>query len=413
MTADASTAALAPVQANDRLFSLDVIRGLAVLGILAVNAVTFAWPSEVYSNPSLQPGFDAGAAAGWQVMHVFFQDKMRTLFSMLFGASIFLIGGQRFDEARGKLLRSRLFWLAVFGLIHGAAFWYGDILLLYAWTGVFVMMARSWSARRLLIVGVSLNLVCSGLYVGLMSILAFAPPEALASAMDGSGWRTDPARLASLVEAYRGGALEVSLHQLMEWVSATPFLLFAVLPATAALMLIGMGLFKAGFLAGRSPTWVYALFIALGAGALWLIHQETTRIVAADFPFVQTLARPANTFLSPFASLAYASALILMAKFGLRVLLTPFACAGRMAFTNYLTQTLIMTTIFYGGRGLGWFGHIGWPELWWVIGGVWVAQLVWSPLWLSVFAMGPLEWVWRCLTYGRRVPLTKAAVARG
>ena len=86
MTADASTAALAPVQANDRLFSLDVIRGLAVLGILAVNAVTFAWPSEVYSNPSLQPGFDAGAAAGWQVMHVFFQDKMRTLFSMLFGA---------------------------------------------------------------------------------------------------------------------------------------------------------------------------------------------------------------------------------------------------------------------------------------------------------------------------------------
>ena len=82
-----------------------------------------------------------------------------------------------------------------------------------------------------------------------------------------------------------------------------------------------------------------------------------------------------------------------------------------MAFTNYLTQTLIMTTIFYGGRGLGWYGQIGWPEMWMIIGGVWAAQLIWSPLWLSVFQMGPLEWVWRCLTYGRMVPILKPAAA--
>ena len=159
MTSDASTGTLEPVQASDRLFSLDVIRGLAVLGILAVNAMTFAWPSEVYSNPSLQPDFDSAAAAGWQVMHVFFQDKMRTLFSMLFGVSIFLVGDQRFDEARGKLLRSRLFWLAVFGLIHGLAFWFGDILLHYAYCGLIVMLVRSWSARRLILVGGGLNLL--------------------------------------------------------------------------------------------------------------------------------------------------------------------------------------------------------------------------------------------------------------
>ncbi|MDP3414638.1 MAG: hypothetical protein Q8S40_01515, partial [Falsiroseomonas sp.] len=108
----APSAKLQPVATTDRLFSLDVVRGLAVLGILAVNAMTFAWPWAVSSNPSIQPGFDAEAAQGWQIMHVFFQDKMRTLFSMLFGASIFLIGGERFDPACGKLLRSRLFWLA-------------------------------------------------------------------------------------------------------------------------------------------------------------------------------------------------------------------------------------------------------------------------------------------------------------
>ncbi len=118
--------------------------------------------------------------------------------------------------------------------------------------------------------------------------------------------------------------------------------------------------------------------------------------------------RPANTFLSPLVSLAYASALILLARFGLKLILTPLARAGQMAFTNYLTQTLIMTTIFYGGRGLGYFGQVGWPEMWMFIIGIWVVQLIWSPLWLSRFTMGPLEWVWRRLTYGKGVALKRA-----
>lgn len=410
-TGDAVTAppaTLVPVATSDRLFSLDMVRGFAVLGILAVNAMTFAWPWAVVSNPPLQTGFDAEAAQGWQIMHVFFQDKMRTLFSMLFGASIFLIGGERADKARGKLLRSRLFWLAVFGLIHGLAFWFGDILLLYAWAGLFVMLVRSWSARSLLIAGVSLNLVCSGLYVGLMSLMALAPPEALTGAMESMGWGGDPAKLAASIASFQGDALSVSLAQLNNWLQSTPAMLIFFLPATVALMMIGMGLFKSGFLAGRSPVWVYGLFVVAGAGSLWLVWQETSAVVAAGFPFIEMMTKPYNTFLAPFVSLGYASVLILLARFGLKLILTPLACAGRMAFTNYLTQTLIMTTIFYGGRGLGWYGQIGWPEMWMVIGGVWAAQLIWSPLWLSVFSMGPLEWGWRCLTYKRMVPLRRA-----
>ena len=397
----------APVAASDRLFSLDMVRGFAVLGILAVNAMTFAWPWAVASNPSLQTGFDAAAAQGWQVMHVFFQDKMRTLFSMLFGASIFLIGGERSDKARGKLLRSRLFWLALFGLIHGLAFWFGDILLLYAWTGLFVMLVRSWSARSLLIAGVSLNLVCSGLYVGMMSLMAFVPPEMMGKVGSEMGWPSDLSGLTDSIAAMRGDAVAVTLHQMSLWLETTPVMLFFFLPATAALMMTGLGLFKSGFLAGRSPVWVYGLFIAAGAGSAWLIWQEAAAVIAGGFPIVETLTKPYNTFLAPLVSLAYASLLILLARFGLKLILTPLACAGRMAFTNYLTQTLIMTTIFYGGRGLGWYGQIGWPEMWMIIGGVWAAQLIWSPLWLSVFSMGPLEWGWRCLTYGRMVPLRK------
>lgn len=400
-------AKLAPVAMSDRLFSLDLVRGFAVLGILAVNAMTFAWPWDVSSNPGVQPGFDAEAAQAWQVMHVFFQDKMRTLFSMLFGASIFLIGGERADKGRGKLLRSRLFWLAIFGAIHGLAFWFGDILLLYAWTGLFVMLVRSWSARSLLIAGVSLNLICSGLYVGMMSMLAFAPPEVMGELGAEMGWASDPSGLADSIAAMRGDAVAVTLYQMSQWLETTPAMLIFFLPATAALMMTGLGLFKSGFLAGRSPAWVYVLFLAAGAGSAWLIWQETAAVIAAGFPMVETLTKPWNTFLAPLVSLGYASVLILLARFGLKLILTPLACAGRMAFTNYLSQTLIMTTIFYGGRGLGWYGQIGWPEMWMIIGGVWAAQLIWSPLWLSVFSMGPLEWGWRCLTYRRMVPLRK------
>jgi uncharacterized protein len=395
----------APVRTSDRLFSLDVVRGFAVLGILAVNAITFAMPEPVMMNPSLQPGgLEGEAAAAWQTMHVFFQDKMRTLFSMLFGASLFLIGGERSDLTRGKLLRKRLFWLGLFGLAHGLFFWFGDILLLYALTGLVVLLVRSWSAKRLLIVGVALNVTLSALYVGAIALMRMAPPEALAD----MNWDASPQRIAEMIAEYQGTALETTLTLMGSWVSVVPFMAIGFIPATAALMMIGMGLYKSGFLAGRAPAWVYGLFIALGAGSVWLIHGESSAVIAAGFPMVETLMRPANTFLSPLVSLAYASALILLARFGLKLILTPLARAGQMAFTNYLTQTLIMTTIFYGGRGLGYFGQVGWPEMWMFIIGVWVVQLIWSPLWLSRFTMGPLEWVWRRLTYGKGVALKRA-----
>ncbi|MFN4287851.1 MAG: DUF418 domain-containing protein [Brevundimonas sp.] len=397
----APQAQLGPVRPLDRIFTLDLVRGLAVLGILAVNAITFAQPLPVIMNPSLQTGFEGEAVSAWQVMHVFFQDKMRTLFSMLFGASIFLIGGERSDKARGKLLRRRLFWLALFGLLHGLAFWFGDILLLYAWTGLFVMLARSWRARTLIITGVVLNVICSALYVGLMMSLSFAPPGTMDQVMADMGYNASPEQIAGMIAAMQGDALSVTGQVVMNWLQSVPFMLIFMMPATAALMMIGMGLYKTGFFSGRAPVAVYGALIVLGAGALYLIWRESEAIIASGFDFMTLMPRPAITFLAPLASLAYASALILLVKFGLRFILTPLASVGRMAFTNYLSQTLIMTTIFYGGRGLGLFGQVAWPELWLYVIGIWIVQLIWSPLWLSRFSMGPLEWLWRRLTYGR------------
>jgi uncharacterized protein len=109
---------------------------------------------------------------------------------------------------------------------------------------------------------------------------------------------------------------------------------------------------------------------------------------------------------SPFGTLFYVSLLILILKSGvLGFLLKMLAATGRMAFTNYIAQSLIMTTIFWH---MGHFGEVSRPELWAVVGGVWLAQIIWSPIWLSIFTMGPLEWVWRCLTYKRSVPLLRS-----
>lgn len=409
--ADETMNTLAPVQRADRILSLDVVRGFAVLGILAVNAMVFFWPHSVSSNPSLQTGWNGDAAWAWQIMDVFFRDKMRTLFTMLFGVSIFLVGGDRSDPGRGRLLRSRLFWLLLFGVVHGALFWYGDILMLYALTGFIVLLMRGWSARTLLSVGIPLYLLLSLAYVGMYVAMQHAPPETLQGALEQQGWNLTPAQLAEEIAPYHGDALSVTLHQMQGWTFVGPFIAISFMPMTIALMLIGMGLFKAGFLAGRAPVWVYGLSAVVAAGCLYLIWGETSAILAGGFDFLPTMMRPYATFLVPLVSLGYASVLILLIRFGARALLHPLTCAGRMAFTNYLTQTLIMTTIAYGGRGLGWYGEIGWPEMWGIIGAVWVVQLIWSPLWLSVFRMGPIEWVWRCLTYRRWLPIRREPTA--
>ena len=402
---------LATVRRADRLLSLDVVRGLAVLGILAVNAMTFFWPHALGMNPALQPGWDADAALGWQIQDVFFRDKMRTLFSLLFGVSIFLVGGERADLDRGRLLRSRLFWLAVFGVIHGVAFWFGDILLLYALTGFIVLLVRSWSGRRLLIVGTALYLVLCALYVLMFFGMSQMPAEELQQQMGSQGAGLTAEQLADAIRSMQGDAWSVTVAQFKVWASVVPFMAVAMVPATASLMMIGLGLFKTGFLAGRSPMWTYLVSIGVAAGCLYLIWGETAAILAGGFDFIQASMRPYATFLVPLVSLGYASVLIVLIRFGLKLILHPLISVGRMAFTNYLTQTLIMTTLAYGGRGLGWYGEIGWPEMWGIIAAIWLVQLIWSPLWLAAFRMGPIEWIWRSLTYGRLLPLRREAVA--
>lgn len=402
---------LAPVAPGSRIATLDVLRGFAILGILAVNAAAFAYPAAVYFNPELGPfPLIGGAAVAEWAVKVFFHSKFITLFSMLFGASIFLVGGERKDRPRGRLIRNRLFWLIVIALIHGLLFWYGDVLLMYGVAGLLVMFARSWRARTLILVGAGITTLMFLLQGGSMLALLFAPPEIVASVtaqMSGGGGSTGD--VAASIAAYKSGWAGMLSENLKAWTFLQGVSLTVLLIPTSGLMMLGMGLLKSGFWAGRAPTWVYGLLIAIGGAVLAALGWTEWQRIGDGEPLSRLDMMATAAGAAPvLITLAYASLLILLTTRGVRWLTAVFAPVGRMAFTNYLSQTVIMTSLFTQPWGPHWIGTMDRPALWGVVAAVWLLQLIWSPLWLSVFQMGPLEWLWRCLSYGRLVPIRNA-----
>lgn len=402
-------AKVSPVAVKDRIETLDILRGFAVLGILAVNAIAFAWPGDMSTSSATVPFSMHGAnrVAIW-VVDVFFHNKCRTLFSMLFGVSIYLVGSERTDIARGALLRRRLFFLAIFGLIHGLAFWFGDILLLYAWSGVFMMLARSWTPKRLFWVGSILVAAFSLLSIGgEAASLIFSPHvgDPVKFAKDVAEGQAKILQSVAMVRSGWGGAMFANLKDwaILQGLSVAVF----VFP-TVGLMMLGLGLFKTGYLVGRSSSRIYGVALAAGlviTAAFGMSHWLL--LDPAQAPAVLSAVDATLNELAPFVTLAWAGLLILMTRHGLGLVTRFLAPVGRMAFTNYLTQTLIMTSLFYMPWGPHLYGRVEPAPLWAIVGAIWLVQLIWSPLWLSRFEMGPLEWVWRSLTYGRRVPLLK------
>jgi len=372
-----------------RIAFLDALRGLGVLGILAVNVSFMAATFEQTVVPQAWPFPNDGASlVAWFVVHVFFESKFITLFSLLFGASAWLVGGPPGDAARAGALRRRLAWLALFGLLHGAFVWYGDVLLDYAVAGVLVLACRGWSARRLLAAG------GLGLLAGLV-LMTLAPPLlGLATLVPGAA--PPPA-------AFQGSFAASLQANVVTWAQYRALVAFFTLPYCAPLMLLGLGLFKAGVLGGEADARVYRAGLLAGAIALALHAAATLDWVRSGFAGGMPAARDELllNLTSPFVAFAYLSALALARRGRLARLLAPL---GRMAFSNYIAQSLLVTALTYGGRGPGWFDRLDRPALALVVVGVWALQAAWSHWWLQRFASGPLEWAWRGLTWRRRMP---------
>jgi len=399
----------APVAVKDRFESLDVLRGIAVLGILMVNIQAFAMVFTAYQNPPSHMDFTGINQTAWFFQHVFFEMKFITLFSAMFGAGIILMTGDGPDSST-KVHYRRMLWLLAFGLVHAYALWFGDILFTYALAGMIVVLFRRMSAGKLVFWGLFWTTLTGLMLVGLMASFMFLP-EGMGAEDVGMALPAD--QLAAQVAAYQAGWLESRGYNALGAIMGQ---LFVVVFAgrIIGVMFLGMALFKSGFLLAKWSAGKYLISAVIGLGlGLPLVWFGAEHALASGFElggfWVHTATNYAGSLLMAFG---YASIVMLICKAPwLSLIRAPFRAAGRMAFTNYLTQTIAMVFIFVGPPGLGLYGTMERVDQVQLVIAVWVVQLIVSMLWLQVFRYGPFEWLWRALTYGKLHPILKERAA--
>lgn len=482
---------IGPIGASERIKTLDVLRGGALLGILMVNMASFSLPFAEFAAPNLAE-VAVSERLAWAFVSVFFQFKFISLFSLLFGAG--LIVQMLRMEQRGQrfvpLYLRRLFVLAIFGLAHGLLLWYGDILFIYACVGVWLMIFRWVSPRAMLITaGVILTILSSLQFLIAAGLLLTGqgsqnsasqqpfpatasavstisdddgdssaaistqshgqaehtgdapahaqadalPPDAKSAAAQNQNHQSDadshaPARpswLAAMVEsrwdysnpiwvqaetrAYKYGPFADALGFRAVTVG------FAVLGATfwfgwhvLAMFFIGAALMKLRFFSREKSDWHRRLMIwGLGLGV-------PIEVIATGFGSIglmqnhwgwNLLAGSLHEIGSATMCLGIVGGVSVAVGSGLAQRLTnAIAAAGRMALTNYLMQTIVVTGLMYWW-GLGWFGDVSRVQQIGLAVSIYIVQVIASVLWFRIFAIGPAEWLWRSLTYLKLQPI--------
>lgn len=389
---------------------MDVLRGFVLLGILVMNIQSFAMPIAAYMNPTAYGDLTGANLWVWIVSHLFFDQKFMTIFSMLFGAGILLMTARAGGDA-WRIHRRRMGWLILFGLLHAHLFWYGDILYSYGMAGLAAYLFRDTAPRALIAIGAAM------LFVGFLLPVAMAltmPQEVIADIRD-NDWQPAADVIAAELAAYRGGFLDQAAHRSPEaLLFQTLYFFIFVIWKVLGLMLIGMALLKLDVFTARRATGTYVRLAAFGfavglpivAFGLWQNFRHGWTVEYSMFFGAQY-----NYWGSAFVSLGYVGVFMALVSAGvLRGALSRLAAVGRTAFSNYIFQTLAATTIFYG-HGLGLFGSVERTGQVAIVVAIWTVQLIVSPVWLRHFRFGPLEWVWRSLTYGEKQPMRRIARA--
>lgn len=403
-----------PTVTPDRILALDALRGFAVLGILIMNVQSFAMPMPAYLNPTAFGSLDGADWWIWVASNVFADRKFISIFSMLFGAGLLLFAEHA--SARGgapvRLHYRRMAWLFVFGMVHSYLLWYGDILVSYAVCGMLVFLFRRRSPRTLLITGLLVMSVGSGLYLFFGWSMRFWPPEALRDLLTQT-WQPSPETIAQEVAIYRGGWLAQMEHRVPQtFFMQVQFLPMYELWRAGGLMLVGMALYRWGVLTGQRSAAFYRGLAATGLlVGLPLASYGVWRNVAAgwDIHYSFFFGPQWNYWAGLLVALGYCGVAMLACRSRTLASATSrLAAVGRMAFTNYLLQTVICTTLFYG-HGFGLYGRVPRTGQALIVLAIWLALLIASPIWLRHFHFGPLEWLWRALTYGTPPPFRRTA----
>lgn len=405
----------APVLASNRIGSLDVLRGFALLGILVMNMQAYAMIEAAYMNPTAYGDFNGLNRVIWAIMHLLGDLKFMAIFSMLFGAGVILLTERAEAKGRGSagIHYKRMLWLLVIGLVHAYVFWYGDILVCYAVCGMIIFLLRKLPTKWLFILGAVALIPPSLLFLLAQVTVPFWPPESVTELM--ADWKPDADLVDKELAAYRGSWLD----QMPYRAPASFIMQVAIIPLffgwrAGGLMLIGMALLKSKVLTAERSTRFYMTMTIAGLGlGLPLIASGIVFNFMNDWSVKTSMFGGIlfNYWGSVAVALGYVALVMLAVKVGfLNWLQAGLAAMGRTAFTNYLSQTFICTTLFYG-HGFGLFGKVErWQQLALALA-ILAVQMIISVIWLRFLRYGPMEWLWRSLTYRRIQPMRLPADA--
>jgi uncharacterized protein len=399
-------------QGRSRIQSLDVLRGLGVLGMLSVHVQLFAFPSLARWNPTAYGEFTGLNWWAWLVTSLLADGKFIAIFAMLLGVSIVMLASESADRrlSAWRPHMRRMAVLLVLGLVHAYFLWYGDMLVPLALSGATVVFARRLSPWRLLVLGALAFTFGSVLSFALTWSTAQSDPSALAAWR--AQWSPRPEIINLEIARYRGSWADQMGHRIpaaleTETVDFVTRLLWQMM----GLMLLGMALFKMGVLsAARSRMFYLRMGIfGFGAGTL-LISLGLRRSFATGWDLLDfaLVSQQLHYWGNLFVALGWVALVMLLCQRGWR--LGWLAAVGRMALSNYLLQTVICTTIFYG-HGLGLFGRIDRAGQLAIVVAIWAFQLIASSAWLRYFAVGPVEWLTRWLVFKRRPSFLRSSPA--
>ncbi|MFZ6029839.1 MAG: DUF418 domain-containing protein [Chloroflexota bacterium] len=409
------TNSLAPTTSTERIQAIDVLRGFALFGILLVNMPLFAWPVQTVITQTHEWGGLPNQLANGFIM-LFGESKFFSTFSFLFGFGLFMMMER--VEARGgrfvPLYLRRMAILLVFGLVHALCFWVGDILIPYAILGTLLLLFRKAKPKTLLVWAVTVLVLMALFYVALSGLVALGSmtPESQ-QAMEQAFAESEAAYTAAAEQAIRayqqGTFAEIMAQHRINFNFMTSFTPF-IMPNIFAMFLLGLYAAKRGIfkdIPGHLPLIRRVQVVGLGLGfsgeILVVILSQVTSLMTPT-P-LGTLRSVVHVFSGPLLALGYMSTIVLLLqKDTWRTRLAPLSFVGRMALTNYLTQTLIATTIFYN-YGLGLYAKIG-PAVGLLLTVViYTLQIPISVWWMKRFRFGPMEWLWRSLTYLKWQPM--------
>ncbi|WP_247711124.1 DUF418 domain-containing protein [Qipengyuania vesicularis] len=404
-----------------RIASLDFIRGIAVMGILVANIMSIGQPHPAYGYPgAFTTGHSPSEDWMWVAQFILVDGKMRGLFAILFGAGLWLFLEKAWEKGATRMLQvRRLLWLGLFGLIHFYFVWRGDILFAYAFSGVVaVFLLLDLSPKQqigLAMVGYVSGAIYFGSTMGFVQSVVDGPPPDSAALQQVraefiAGAEADLADGQDEAAILQDGSYWDFVGHNFEWHAWDPTIEFTEFPfEILPLVLLGIALFRLGLFTGdwspsRLRRWGGSLLMVGAIPTAWIALATK----AGGYTYYGTYAALVGWSHLPrlAMTLGFLFLLVLWAPRAGGWLGKRVEAAGRAAFTNYLGTSIVMLLVF-GNWGLDLFGRLGRSELYLVVLLAWSIMLGWSKPWLDRFRYGPLEWLWRCLTYGRMFALRR------